>query len=76
MQLFVEQLPSLQDLLQVNVMNFNAQHLELYMMHIVASLMGHAALTRTETRGAHIRNDTPNSEQTGQSAGLFFNKDK
>ncbi|AVK95780.1 L-aspartate oxidase [Lysinibacillus sphaericus] len=72
MQLFVEQLPSLQDLLQVNVMNFNAQHLELYMMHIVASLMGHAALTRTETRGAHIRNDTPNSETDWAKRWIIF----
>lgn len=72
MRHFAEQLPALQDLLQVNVMNFNAQHLELYMMHIVASLMVHAALTRTETRGAHIRNDTPNSDTDWARRWIIF----
>ncbi len=72
MQLLIEQLPSLQILRQVNVMGLNQQQLELYMMHIVASLMVHAAITRTETRGAHIRNDKPNSEAKWAQRWIIF----
>lgn len=72
MQLLKEQLPSLQDLRQVKVMDLNQQQLELYMMHIVASLMLHAAITRTETRGAHIRNDMPNSEAYWAQRWIIF----
>ncbi|MFJ5768207.1 L-aspartate oxidase [Lysinibacillus sp. NPDC093210] len=72
MQLLIEQLPSLQNLHQVNVMNLNQQQLELYMMHIVASLMVHAAIARTETRGAHIRNDKPNNEDKWAQRWIIF----
>ncbi|UED79448.1 L-aspartate oxidase [Lysinibacillus sp. CD3-6] len=72
MQLLKEQLPSLQNLRQVKVMDLNQQQLELYMMHIVASLMLHAAITRTETRGAHIRNDKPNSEAKWAQRWIIF----
>ncbi len=72
MQLLKEQLPSLQNLRQVKVMDLNQQQLELYMMHIVASLMLHAAIMRTETRGAHIRNDKPNSEAKWAQRWIIF----
>ncbi len=72
MQHLKEQLPSLQNLRQVKVMDLNQQQLELYMMHIVASLMLHAAITRTETRGAHIRNDKPNSEAKWAQRWIIF----
>jgi len=72
MQRFIAQLPTLQNLLQVNVMDLPQQQLELYMMHIVASLMVHAALTRTETRGAHIRSDMPNKEAAWAQRWIIF----
>lgn len=72
MQLLKEQLPSLQNLRQVKIMDLNQQQLELYMMHIVASLMLHAAIMRTETRGAHIRNDKPNSEAKWAQRWIIF----
>lgn len=72
MQRFITQLPTLQNLLQVNVLDLHQHELELYMMHIVASLMVHAALTRTETRGAHIRSDMPNNEAAWAQSWVIF----
>ncbi|QDP99872.1 L-aspartate oxidase [Lysinibacillus fusiformis] len=72
MQQFANQLPSLQSLQQVDISGLKQQGLELYMMHIVASLMVYAALTRTETRGAHIRSDKPNSEILWAQRWIIF----
>ena len=72
MQQFAQQLPSLQTLQQVNLSGLNPPKLELYMMHVVATLMVHAAITRTESRGAHIRSDTPNNDEQWQQRWIIF----
>jgi len=48
--------------------------LELYMMHVVATLMTHAAITRTETRGAHIRTDKPAMEAQWANRWIIFSQ--
>lgn len=72
MQHFVQQLPSMQELLHVRLDGLNQQELELYMMHTVATLMAHAAITRTETRGAHIRIDKPQNENQWVNRWIIF----
>ena len=72
MQQFAQQLPSLQILQQVNLSRLDTQELELYMMHIVATMMVHAAITRTESRGAHIRSDKPNNDKQWQQQWIIF----
>ena len=74
MQQFAQQLPTLQILQQVNLSGLTPQELELYMMHVVAALMVHAAITRTESRGAHIRSDKPNTCQQWQQRWVIFEK--
>ena len=59
LQYSLQQLPSIQALLHANLKGLQQTELELYMMHVVATLITHAAITRTETRGAHIRSDKP-----------------
>ncbi len=72
MQQFVKQLPSLKTLLQVNLDGLNRQELELYMMHIVATLMVHAAVARPESRGAHIRTDKPQNNRQWEKRWIIF----
>ncbi|MCY9550015.1 L-aspartate oxidase [Lysinibacillus xylanilyticus] len=72
MEQFVQQLPSMQTLLHVDLDGLNQQELELYMMHIVATLMAHAAITRTETRGAHIRIDRPHNDHRWGNRWIIF----
>lgn len=72
MQQFAQQLPTLQILQQVNLNGLNQQELELYMMHVVATIMVHAAITRTESRGAHIRSDKPNNDEQWQQRWIIF----
>lgn len=72
MEQFVQQLPSMQTLLHVDLDGLNLPELELYMMHTVATLMAHAALTRTETRGAHIRIDKPNNDHEWVNRWIIF----
>ena len=72
MQQFALQLPTLQNLQQVNLSGLDQQQLELYMMHVVATMMVHAALTRTESRGAHIRSDKPNNDKQWQQRWIIF----
>ncbi|KOS62088.1 L-aspartate oxidase [Lysinibacillus agricola] len=72
MQQFVQQLPSLQILLHADLDGLNRQELELYMMHTVATLMVHAAITRTETRGAHIRTDKPQNDRRWVNRWIIF----
>lgn len=72
MQQFAEQLPTLQTLQQVNLSGLNTQELELYMMHVVATMMVHAAITRTESRGAHIRSDKPDNHEQWQQRWIAF----
>ncbi|WP_107951736.1 L-aspartate oxidase [Lysinibacillus parviboronicapiens] len=72
MQQFAKQLPPLQTLQHVEISGLGQQELELYMMHIVASLMVNAALTRKETRGAHIRSDKPNKDRLWAQRWIIF----
>ena len=74
MQQLAQQLPPLQILHQVNLSGLSPQELELYMMHVVAALMVHAAITRTESRGAHIRSDKPNTYRKWQQRWIIFEK--
>lgn len=74
LQHFVQQLPSLQSLLHVNLNGLELTELELFMMHVVATLMAHAAITRTETRGAHIRTDKPEMEAQWASRWIIFSQ--
>ncbi|MFJ7954548.1 L-aspartate oxidase [Lysinibacillus sp. NPDC096418] len=72
MQQFVQRLPTLQILQHVNLKGLYQQELELYMMHVVATIMAHAAITRTESRGAHIRSDKPNNDEQWQQRWIIF----
>lgn len=74
MQHFVQQLPSLQSLLHVHLQGLEQAELELLLMHIVATLMVHAAITRTETRGAHIRTDQPKMEAQWANRWIIFSQ--
>lgn len=74
MQHFAQQLPSLQLLLHVHLQGLEQAELELLMMHIVATLMVHAAITRTETRGAHIRTDQPKIEAQWANRWIIFSQ--
>lgn len=72
MQQFAQQLPPLQTLQQVNLSGLSTQELELYLMHVIATMMVHAAITRTESRGAHIRSDKPNNDEQWQQRWIIF----
>ncbi|MEX3748351.1 MULTISPECIES: L-aspartate oxidase [Lysinibacillus] len=72
MQQLVQQLPSMQTLLHVDLDGLNLPELELYMMHTVATLMAHAAITRTETRGAHIRTDQLQNDKQWVNRWIIF----
>ncbi|WP_155594157.1 L-aspartate oxidase [Lysinibacillus cavernae] len=72
LQYFVQQLPSLPSLLHVNLMDLEQSELELFMMHVVATLMAYAAITRTETRGAHIRTDNAEMEAQWANRWIIF----
>ncbi|GLC90590.1 L-aspartate oxidase [Lysinibacillus piscis] len=71
---FAQQLPPLQELLHVDTTQLHRQQIELYMMHIVAALMAHAAMTRTETRGAHIRTDCPYMDTQWANRWIIFSQ--
>jgi len=74
LQRFVQQLPSLQSLLHINLEGLEQAELELFMMHVVATLMAHAAITRTETRGAHIRKDKSEMKSQWASRWIIFSQ--
>ena len=74
LQRFAQQLPSMQSLLHVNLEGLEQAELELFMMHVVATLMAHAAITRTETRGAHIRTDKSEMDAQWASRWIIFSQ--
>ncbi|WCH46886.1 MULTISPECIES: L-aspartate oxidase [Lysinibacillus] len=74
LQHFIQQLPSLQSLLYTNLKGLEQAELELFMMHVVATLMAHAAITRTETRGAHIRTDKLEMDAHWASRWIIFSQ--
>jgi len=74
LQYSLQQLPSIQALLHANLKGLQQTELELYMMHVVATLITHAAFTRTETRGAHIRSDKPAMEAQWANRWIIFSQ--
>ena len=74
LQYSLQQLPSIQALLHANLKGLQQTELELYMMHVVATLITHAAITRTETRGAHIRSDKPAMEAKWANRWIIFSQ--
>lgn len=74
MQYLAQQLPSLPSLLHVPLKKLEQTELELLMMHIVATLMVQVAIARTETRGAHIRTDTPKMEAQWANRWIIFSQ--
>ncbi|MCM3387526.1 L-aspartate oxidase [Ureibacillus chungkukjangi] len=64
---------------QVKFFDFSGctkQQIELAFMHITASLIVNAALSREESRGAHIRTDFPSKCQNWQNKWVVFEKGK
>lgn len=74
LQYSLQQLPSIQALLHANLKGLQQTELELYMMHVVATLITHAAISRTETRGAHIRSDKPAMEAKWANRWIIFSQ--
>lgn len=72
MQQFKQLLPSLHSLRTCTATS--PVQAELLNMHIVARLMVEAALTRTESRGAHIREDYTETDPTWAQQWIIFNK--
>lgn len=68
----LEKLPDLQDLQLIDFHSLEKDEIELYFMHIVATLMTLAALERKESRGSHIRTDYPNPNNEWQQKWIIF----
>lgn len=69
---FKQQLPTFSELVNPPLKALSAQEVELTFMHIVARLMVEAALTRTESRGAHIREDYVDSDPMWTQQWIIF----
>ena len=65
-------LPSFKEYFSINLSNLTRETIELIFMHITSSLVAMAALTRKESRGAHIRKDYPNKENEWQHKWVVF----
>ncbi|MEG0260681.1 MAG: L-aspartate oxidase [Lysinibacillus sp.] len=72
METLASYLPNLQGLQHVHLQDLPQEKVELYMMHTVAALMLQAALTRKESRGAHIRSDFPEMDTFWQQRWIIF----
>lgn len=71
---FKQQLPTWQQLNACRLDLLTTEQIELIMMHIVARLMVEAALTRTESRGAHIRVDYKDPVPSWAQQWIVFEK--
>lgn len=69
-----QQLPTLSTLYNCDVQSLSAEQIELLNMHIIARLMVEAALTRTESRGAHIREDYEQTDATWAQQWIIFSQ--
>lgn len=74
MEAFLQSLPSFEDLLTVRLDHMPTDRIERILMHAVARMMTTAALTRTESRGAHIRTDFPQMERQWGEKWILFEK--
>jgi len=72
MQSLLKKLPTLEDIQSIDIHSLEKDEIELYIMHIVATLMTLAAIERKESRGAHIRTDYPNTENEWQQKWIIF----
>lgn len=70
----IEVLPSYEKLLSVDFSSLSSDEVELIFMHVTSSLIAHAALTREESRGAHIRKDHPEKHTQWQNKWIVFEK--
>lgn len=71
---FSSHLPLMADLYNANIAKMTLEQYELYTMHLVAALMASAAMARTETRGAHIRSDYPETVETWAERWIILKK--
>ncbi|MFF5994368.1 L-aspartate oxidase [Lysinibacillus sp. KU-BSD001] len=70
LETLLKKLPALH--VQPNVMNKSREEIELLFMHITAALITNAALTRTESRGAHIRVEMERKDQRWEKQWIVF----
>ncbi|MGE7021788.1 L-aspartate oxidase [Solibacillus cecembensis] len=57
---------------QIDLSNANQEQIELYFMHVTASLIVQAALLRTESRGAHIRREYKQQQSEWAKKWIVF----
>ncbi len=69
-------LPSYEQFSSIDFATFSVNEIELAFMHITSNLIAHAALTREESRGAHIRKDYPKKNAQWQNKWIVFEKGK
>lgn len=72
MEQFRDSLPSWEALSACPLHHLPIQQIELVLMNIVARLMVEAALTRTESRGAHIRDDFKTTDPVWAQQWIIF----
>lgn len=69
---FIDQLPELETYSKIDINSLTRENLELFFMHVNATLITKAALARTESRGAHIRKDFPGASEQWQNQWIVF----
>ncbi|TSI03141.1 L-aspartate oxidase [Lysinibacillus sp. BW-2-10] len=72
----IKALPTFEQLQSINFSQLTRAEIELYFMHITALLIANAALTRQESRGAHIRKDYPEKSNEWQNKWVVFENGK
>ena len=72
MQQLLSILPTLESIHQLNLDKLTTEDIELFFMHIVATLIIKAAIARQESRGAHIRADYPMEQEEWQHQWVIF----